>query len=72
MIEPAAIAAFPVRAEEAWEPVLIGGLIPVVGALAVFGLIYKAVKANPESDPEGDEDPGGQESAEPPEDEPPT
>jgi hypothetical protein len=54
MIEPAAIAAVP-RAEEAWEPVLLGGLIPFLGALAVFGLIYKAVKDNPEDDRDDDE-----------------
>jgi hypothetical protein len=72
VIEPAAIAAVPVRAEEAWQPVLIGGLIPVLGALAVFGLIYKAVKANPENDPDRDEDPEGPASAEPPEEKPPT
>jgi len=68
MIEPAAIAALPVRADEAWQPVLIGGLIPVLGALAVFGLIYKAVKANPENDEPEDDDPTG--PSEPPEDPP--
>jgi hypothetical protein len=68
MIEPAALAVVPVRAEEAWQPVLLGGMIPVVGALAVFGLIYKAVKANPENDPKQDEssepqDPGDSNSS---------
>jgi hypothetical protein len=61
VIEPAALAPIPLRAEEAWQPVLIGGMIPFVGALAVFGLIYKAVKSNPENDPPeepGKESPG--------------
>jgi hypothetical protein len=39
-----------VRAEEAWEPVLFGGMIPIVGALAVVYLIWRAVKENPEND----------------------
>ena len=30
-----AIALLLVRAEEAWEPVLFGGMIPILGALAI-------------------------------------
>jgi hypothetical protein len=33
-----------VRAEEAWEPVLFGGLIPLFGALAVGFIIWRAVR----------------------------
>jgi hypothetical protein len=36
-----------VRAEEAWEPVLLGGLIPILGALAIFFVIFLAVRDNP-------------------------
>jgi hypothetical protein len=52
MIQPDAVAAAIriVRAEEAWEPVLFGGMIPIVGAVAVVWLIWKAVKDNPEDD----------------------
>jgi hypothetical protein len=39
-----------VRAEEAWEPVLFGGLIPLFGALAVGLIIYRAVRDNDEDD----------------------
>ena len=45
------------RAEEAWEPVLFGGLIPIVGALAVVFLIWYAVR-EPKDEDEGDEGPG--------------
>jgi hypothetical protein len=31
-------------AEEAWEPVLFAGMIPLGGALAVGYLIYRAVR----------------------------
>jgi hypothetical protein len=41
-----AVALILVRAEEAWEPVLFGGLIPVIGALAVGLIIYRAVRDN--------------------------
>ncbi len=37
-----------VRAEEAWEPVLFGGMIPIIGALAVLWLIRYAIKDPPE------------------------
>ena len=36
------------RAEEAWEPVLFGGMIPIIGAGAVFWLIRYAIKEPPE------------------------
>ncbi len=38
------------RAEEAWEPVLLGGLIPILGALAIAYIIYRAVRDNDEDD----------------------
>lgn len=47
------------RAEEAWQPVLLGGLIPIVGAGAVFWLIRWAVKEPPEE--EADKKEGGPE-----------
>jgi hypothetical protein len=50
MSELAAIAMLLVRAEEAWEPVLLGGLIPLFGAIAVGFIIYRAVRDNDESD----------------------
>jgi hypothetical protein len=37
-----------VRAEEAWEPVLFGGMIPILGAGAIFWLIRYAIKEPPE------------------------
>jgi hypothetical protein len=37
-----------VRAEEAWEPVLFGGMIPILGAGAIFALIRYAIKEPPE------------------------
>ncbi len=52
MTEFLAIAAILVRAEEAWEPVLLGGLIPILGALAVVYIIVRAVRDNPENDDE--------------------
>jgi hypothetical protein len=39
-----ALAVVLVRAEEAWEPVLFGGLIPLFGALAVGFIIWRAVR----------------------------
>jgi hypothetical protein len=54
MSELLAVATILVRAEEAWEPVLLGGMIPILGALAIFGLIYRAVRDNPENDPPED------------------
>jgi hypothetical protein len=61
MIQPDTVAAGIriVRAEEAWEPVLFGGMIPILGAGAVFALIRYAIKEPPdESKKEGEsEDP---------------
>ena len=37
-------------AEEAWEPVVFAGLIPIIGALAVLYLIWRAVRDNDETD----------------------
>jgi hypothetical protein len=48
MSELLAVALILVRAEEAWEPVLFGGLIPVIGALAIGLIIYRAVRDNDE------------------------
>jgi hypothetical protein len=50
MIQPDAIAAGIriVRAEEAWEPVLFGGMIPIIGAVGVLWLIRYAIKDPPE------------------------
>jgi hypothetical protein len=36
------------RAEEAWEPVLFGGMIPIIGAVGVLWLIRYAIKDPPE------------------------
>jgi hypothetical protein len=46
-----------VRAEEAWEPVIFGGMIPIAGALAIFWLIRYAIKEPPGDDPPADEPP---------------
>ncbi|MBS1861313.1 MAG: hypothetical protein JSS68_06315 [Actinobacteria bacterium] len=50
-----------VRAEEAWQPVLLGGMIPIVGALGVLWLIRYAIKDPPEHNkdlpPEDDQPP---------------
>jgi hypothetical protein len=57
MIQPETVAAGIriVRAEEAWEPVLFGGMIPILGAGAIFALIRYAIKEPPE-DKKGPED----------------
>jgi hypothetical protein len=49
MIQPDTVAAGIriVRAEEAWEPVLFGGMIPILGALAIVWLIRYAIKDPP-------------------------
>lgn len=52
MSELLTIAVLLVRAEEAWEPVLFGGMIPILGALAIGFIIYRAVRDNDESDDE--------------------
>jgi hypothetical protein len=46
------LALLLVRADEAWEPVLLGGLIPLLGAGAVFLLIWHAVRKPPNEDEE--------------------
>lgn len=50
MIQPEVVTAGVrlVRAEEAWEPVLFGGMIPIIGAGAVLALIRYAIKDPPE------------------------
>jgi hypothetical protein len=45
-----ALAVVLVRAEEAWEPVLFGGLIPLFGALAVGFIIWRAVRDTDDED----------------------
>ena len=52
MSEALTIAVLLVRAEEAWEPVLFGGLIPLLGALAIGFIIWRAVRDNDEEDDE--------------------
>jgi hypothetical protein len=44
------------RAEESWIPVLFGGMIPIVGAGAIFWLIWHAVKEPPEDEEQKKED----------------
>jgi hypothetical protein len=46
--EALAVAIHLARAEEAWEPVLFGGMIPIAGALAIVFLIRYAIKEPPE------------------------
>jgi hypothetical protein len=60
MSELLTIAVVLVRAEEAWEPVLLGGLIPILGALAILYIIIRAVRDNPEDDEPTAEDPDNQ------------
>jgi hypothetical protein len=57
VIAPDAIVAaiHLVRAEEAWEPVLFGGMIPILGAGGIAFVLWRAVKSNPENDPPEDE-----------------
>jgi hypothetical protein len=57
MIGPDTVAAGirVVRAEEAWEPVLFGGMIPILGALAIVWLIRWAIREPPEDDEPGDD-----------------
>jgi hypothetical protein len=56
MTELLTLATILVRAEEAWEPVLLGGLIPILGALAVVYIIVRAVRDNPENDENKDDE----------------
>jgi len=39
---------FLVLAEEAWQPVLLGGLIPILGLTGLGYLLYRAVRNNDE------------------------
>jgi hypothetical protein len=43
------------RAEESSIAVIVGGLIPFVGAMAVVWLLWRAVRSNPENDLPEDE-----------------
>jgi hypothetical protein len=52
------------RAEEAWEPVLFGGMIPIIGAGGVLWLIRWAIKDPPEHNK--DIEPGDDELPPPP------
>jgi hypothetical protein len=45
-----ALAMVLVRAEEAWEPVLFGGLIPLFGALTIGFIIWRAVRDTDDED----------------------
>ena len=40
------VTALLVRAEESWAPVLLGGLIPILGLGALAYLIIRAVRDN--------------------------
>ncbi len=53
--DTAAAALHLVRAEEAWEPVIFGGMIPIIGAGGIAFILWRAVKSNPENDPPEDE-----------------
>jgi hypothetical protein len=44
MSEALTIAMVLVRAEEAWEPVLLGGLIPILGLVGLGYLLFRAVR----------------------------
>jgi hypothetical protein len=44
------LAVLSVRAEEAWEPVLLGGLIPIFGALAVGFILWRAMRNTDDED----------------------
>lgn len=50
MSELLSVAALLVRAEEAWEPVLLGGLIPILGLGVLAYLLVRAIRDNDESD----------------------
>jgi len=49
------LATLVVRAEEAWEPVIFGGMIPILGALGIFFLIWYAVREPSKKDDEDKE-----------------
>ncbi len=46
MSEALTIAMLLVRAEEAWEPVLLGGLIPILGLAGLGYIIFRATRNN--------------------------
>jgi hypothetical protein len=48
MSETLAVAMVLVRAEEAWEPVLLGGLIPILGLAGLGYIILRALRNNDE------------------------
>jgi hypothetical protein len=50
MSEALTIAMVLVRAEEAWQPVLLGGLIPILGLAGLGYLLFRAVRNNDESE----------------------
>jgi hypothetical protein len=50
MIETLPIATFLVRAEEAWQPVLFGGLIPILGLVGLGYVIFRAVRDTDEEE----------------------
>jgi hypothetical protein len=50
MTQALVVAAILVRAEETWAPVLLGGLIPILGLAALAYLIVRAVRDNDEED----------------------
>lgn len=59
------------RAEESSIAVIVGGVIPFLGAGAVIWLLWRAVKSNPENDLPPEERPGyGWVHGVPPEDDP--
>lgn len=49
MNEALTIATALVQAAEAWEPVLLGGLIPILGLAGLGYIIFRAVRNNDES-----------------------
>jgi hypothetical protein len=50
MSEALTIAMVLVRAEEAWEPVLLGGLIPILGLVGLGYLLFRAVRDNDDNE----------------------
>ena len=60
MIQPdelAAVIRIP-RAEESSIAIIVGGVIPFLGAGAVIWLLWRAVRSNPENDLPPEERPG--------------
>jgi len=50
MSEALTIAMLLVRAEEAWQPVLFGGLIPIIGLAGLGYLLFRAVRDNDDNE----------------------